>query len=69
VGAAVLPTQGRLFWAVWLKNSAAEEKKSAPSNFPFVKAFFVFRNKIVFVCIGRNIIIFLGLVWNKREEE
>ncbi len=34
-----------------------------------MNAFFVFRNKIVFVCIGRNIIIFLGLAWNQREEE
>jgi hypothetical protein len=37
------------FWPARRKNSAAEEKKWAPSNFLFFSAVFTFRNKIIFV--------------------
>jgi hypothetical protein len=43
------------------KNLAAEEKIGPPSNFPFVKDFFAFRNKIVFVCSVGILYNILGL--------
>jgi len=62
---SVLPAHGRLFQAtLGGKNSAAEEKIGPLAIFSFVKAFFALRNKIVFVCISRKIIIFPGLAWN-----
>jgi hypothetical protein len=66
---ALLPTLCRNFRPIQKKNSAAEEKNSAPSNFPLLKEFWLKINTI-FVCVSGKIIVwdFSIIREDKRKE-